>query len=108
MTKTLFKEKVKNILPTREATYKIYIEDINPIIESTIIANNNLKNFGEDIINGLELNSYHDQNDIELESGENCVMLFNVKIGTIKTNKIGYKRYTICDRCQLNPNDRDG
>ena len=55
--------------PVRENSYKIYIEDINPILENTILKNTSIKNLEEYAINNLieklDYLNYHETNDVE-------------------------------------------
>lgn len=102
--KSIFKEKPKAIDQKRENIYKIYIEDVNPIIENTIIHNSE-KNLNGDIVNHLEIISLQDLNDIELECGESCFFFFKINTISIKSNQKTEKKIIVCHACQFCPKD---
>lgn len=105
IAKQIFKEKNNVFNTVREDLYKIYIEDMNPLIENSIIVSSGIKNLvdgGKKLIKDLEIRSLHKINDVELQSGETFVMLFQILMPEIKVESNSIKRYTICEICQHN------
>ena len=103
--KQIFKDKSNVFNQDREDLYKIYIEDVNPLIENSIILSSSIKNLvggGNKMIADLEIRSQHSTNDVELQSGETFSMLFQILMPEIKVQSNSIKRYTICDSCQSN------